>query len=68
MKRIRRKPAAVHDEAAADMTMCPECNGEGIVYGSYDAATDHRHYLIMGACPICEGRGTVHKRQGEDMR
>ena len=50
------------------MMMCPECNGEGVVYGSYDAVTDNRHYLIMGACPICEGRGTVHKRQGEDAR
>lgn len=42
-----------------NIRQCPECGGEGYVYGSYDATTDGRHYLVMGCCPICEGKGTV---------
>jgi len=40
---------------------CPECGGDGYVYGSYDAITDGRNYHVMGACPICEGSGMVKK-------
>ncbi len=42
-----------------NIRQCPECGGEGYVYGSYDATTDGRHYFVLGACPICEGKGTV---------
>ena len=52
----------------ADMVTCPECHGEGIVYASYDAFTDDRHYLVMGACPICEGRGTVPAKQNDNNK
>lgn len=49
-----------------NIRQCPECHGEGIVYASYDAFTDDRHYLVMGACPICEGRGTVPAKQNDN--
>lgn len=39
--------------------ICPECNGEGTVYGSYNAKTNGNFYLIFGACPICSGEGTI---------
>ena len=45
-----------------DITTCPECNGEGFVYGSYDATTDVQRYFIKGACPICEGTGKIEKK------
>lgn len=45
-----------------EIQQCPECGGEGYVYGSYDAITDGKNYHIMGACPICEGSGTIKKQ------
>ena len=42
---------------------CPECNGEGTVYGSYDANTNGRFYFILGACPICSGEGIILKEK-----
>lgn len=42
---------------------CPECNGKGFVYGSYDANTNGRNYFILGACPICSGEGTLTKEK-----
>jgi len=39
-----------------------------MVYASYDAFTDDRHYLVLGACPICEGRGTVPAKQNDNNK
>lgn len=51
-----------------NIRQCPECHGEGVVYASYDAFMDDRHYIVMGACPICEGRGTVPAKQNDNNK
>lgn len=50
-------------ENSANQTTCPECNGSGTVYGYYDANYNGRFYLILGACPICSGEGTIPKEK-----
>jgi hypothetical protein len=47
-----------------NIRQCPECGGDGYVYGSYDATTDGRNYFVMGCCPICEGSGIIKNKNG----
>lgn len=51
-----------------NIRQCTECDGEGIVYASYDAFTDNCFYLVMSACPICMGRGTVPAKQNDNNK
>lgn len=50
----------------SDGVICPECDGLGMVYASYEASYNDRHYLVLGACPICEGRGVLKNDNDHD--
>ena len=58
-KRTIRSTNSEPQESSESRTTCPECKGEGTVYGCYDANYNGRFYLILGACPICSREGTI---------